>query len=97
MINSLIHYFENKKVLILGFGKEGQSTYKLIRKYLKEQKLYIADKKENFQENFEFLKEDKNLIFISGEKYLDDLKKYDIIMKSPGISFVGIDTTELIK
>lgn len=96
MINSLIHYFENKKVLILGFGKEGQSTYKLIRKYLKEQKLYIADKKENFQENFEFLSEDKNLTFISGEKYLDDLKKYDIIMKSPGISFVGIDTTEYI-
>ena len=26
---------ENKKVLILGFGREGQSTYKLIRKYLK--------------------------------------------------------------
>ena len=55
MIKDLIEYFENKKILILGFGREGQSTYRLIRKYLKEQKLYIADLKENFQENFEFL------------------------------------------
>ena len=48
MINDLIKYFTDKKILILGFGREGQSTYKLIRKYLKNQKLYIADRKDNF-------------------------------------------------
>lgn len=91
MIKDLIEYFENKKILILGFGREGQSTYRLIRKYLKEQKLYIADLKENFQENFEFLQHDKNLICISGKNYLNNLDKYDVIMKAPGISFAGMD------
>ena len=38
MINELINYFKDKKILILGFGREGKSTYKLIRKYLKTQK-----------------------------------------------------------
>lgn len=96
MINDLINYFENKKILILGFGREGQSTYKLIRKYLSEQKLYIADLKDNFQDGFDFLKEDKNVEYISGEHYLDNLENYDVIMKSPGISFVGVDKSKIL-
>ena len=94
MINDLIRYFENKKILILGFGREGQSTYKLIRKYLKNQTLYIADKKEICKDDYEILKNDNNVVFIFGERYLENLNQYDIIMKSPGISFVGIDTRE---
>lgn len=94
MINNLIKYFTNKKILILGFGREGQSTYKLIRKYLKDQLLYIADKEENFQKNFEILKNDNNVEFISGKNYLENIDGYDIIMKAPGISFVGIDITK---
>lgn len=96
MINDLINYFKGKKIIVLGFGREGQSTYKLIRRYLKEQHIYIADKKDNFQESCEFLDKDKNVTFISGENYLENLKEYDIIMKTPGISFVGIDTTEFL-
>lgn len=96
MINDLIQYFKDTKVLILGFGKEGQSTYKLIRRYLKDQKLYIADSRENFDDNYEFLKEDDNVIIINGENYLQNLNDYDVIMKSPGISFVGIDTTQYV-
>ena len=76
MINELIQYFKDKKILILGFGREGQSTYKLIRKYLKSQKLYIADKRENFQNDFSFLKEDNNISFISGTNYFKRLRHY---------------------
>ena len=94
MITDLVNYFKDKKILILGFGREGQSTYKLIRKYLPKQELYISDKKENFQDNFEFLKDDSNVSFTSGEEYLENLNDYDIIMKSPGISFVNLDTKE---
>ena len=50
MIKDLIKFLENKKILILGFGLEGQSTYKFIRKYLRDQTIYIADKRENFNE-----------------------------------------------
>lgn len=94
MISDLINYFQNKKILILGFGREGQSTYKLIRKYIKEQTLYIADRKENFEKDYEFLSQDKNIKCISGESYLENLEGYDLIMKSPGISFVGLDTSK---
>ena len=52
MITDLINYFKDKKILILGFGREGQSTYKLIRKYLPDQHLYISDKKFLVQEIF---------------------------------------------
>lgn len=96
MINDLIKYFEDKKVLILGFGREGQSTYKLIRKYLKEQKIYISDRREIIKDNYDFLKEDEKLEITSGENYLDNLEEYDVIMKSPGIPFVGVDTQKYI-
>lgn len=96
MISDLIQYFKNAKVLILGFGREGQSTYKLIRRYLKEQQLYIADSRKNFEDDYEYLKEDNNVTFIGGDKYLENLDNYDVIMKAPGISFVGIDTSSYI-
>ena len=92
MINDLIDYFRDKKIIILGFGMEGQSTYKLIRKYLKNQTIYIADQKKNFEEDYDFLKNDKNIICISGDHYLNHLENYDIIMKTPGISFAGLNT-----
>lgn len=93
MIQDLIKYFQNKKIIILGFGREGQSTYKLIRKHLKEQTLYIADEKEISKQDYDILKNDNNIIFVTGKQYLDGLEQYDIIMKSPGISFAKIDTT----
>ena len=97
MIKDLIEYFENKKILILGFGREGQSSYKLIRKYLDNQKLYIADQKLDFQNDFDFLEEDNNIACISGDNYLEHLDEYDIILKSPGISFAQIDITNIRK
>ena len=94
MITDLINFFNGKKIMILGFGREGISTYNLIRKYLKEQKLYIADKKENLIEENDFLIKDNNVEIIVGEDYLENLEKYDIIIKTPGVSFKGIDTSK---
>lgn len=38
-----IEYLKNKKILILGFGKEGQDTFNFLKKYCKD--ITIADKK----------------------------------------------------
>lgn len=88
MIDKLIDYLKDKKILILGFGKEGQSTYRFIRKYLKDQKLYIADRK---NVNEDLIINDNNIEVIFGEEYLENLDNYDIIMKTPGISFANIN------
>lgn len=65
MITELINYLKGKKVIILGFGREGKSTYKLIRKYLKDQLIYISDQKEEFEKTEELLQNDENVICYS--------------------------------
>ncbi len=91
MIKQIIEFFKDKKIAILGFGLEGKSTYNFIKKYLPEIKIDILDKCRSEQCS---TYEDKFITFVTGEGYLNNLKKYDIIMKSPGISFKNIDITE---
>jgi len=94
MINTIIKDFENKKIAILGFGKEGKSTYNFLRKYMGNIPLTIKDKNVTIKDD-PLLKKQDNVEIVVGEDYLDDLDKYDIIMKSPGISFKNITTTNI--
>lgn len=86
MYNEIINKLKDKNIAILGFGKEGKSTYNFIRRYLQNQKLTIIDKKE---QNID----DNNVTIISGDNYLDNLGIYDLIIKSPGITLKDIDIT----
>ena len=80
----IIDYVKNKKILILGFGREGKSTYNYLRKHLPEKLLTIGDR--NKPEI-----EDENVNIIFGEDYLDCLGDFDIVFKSPGIAFLEDD------
>lgn len=71
-------YFEGKSVLILGFGREGKSTLSLLRGF--DCEVTIADRNDVSSAETEGIK------VISGERYLDCLPDYDIIMKAPGIA-----------
>ncbi|NMP36818.1 MAG: UDP-N-acetylmuramoyl-L-alanine--D-glutamate ligase [Clostridiales bacterium] len=84
MSQKLIEYLENKKILILGFGREGRSSYEYIRRFLPEKPLAIADK------NPQTL-EDSRVCVICGDGYLDCLGDFDIVLKSPGIPFRGVN------
>jgi len=88
MYRKIIDKLKDKNIAILGFGKEGKSTYNFIRRYLKEQKLTILDKNE-------LDITDQNIELVIGDNYLNDLEKYDLIIKSPGISLKDIDLTNI--
>ena len=78
MQNKIIEELKNyKNIAILGFGKEGKSTYQFIRKYDSSLSLTILDEK-------------KIEINDSNTKYKEytgenDLTEFDLIIKSPGI------------
>lgn len=75
---------EGKKVLILGFGKEGLSTYRAIRANDIDFRIAIAD--ENSEPKIPInIKEDKNIHWHLGPSCYADMSQYDIIIKSPGI------------
>jgi UDP-N-acetylmuramoylalanine--D-glutamate ligase len=95
MVDAILKEIESKKVLILGFGKEGQSTFHFIRKYFPEKELFIADANENLWTMNSFLQKDLDVTLVLGERYLHDLDRFDLIIKSPGISIRHIEDPEI--
>ena len=95
MLKELINYLEYKSINILGFGREGKSMYKFLRKYFPNKLITISDQN-NFLEKNKELEKDNNLEFIIGEEYLSNLEKYDLIIKSPGVSLKNIDKSKII-
>lgn len=85
MIGKLIEHIKDKKILILGFGKEGQSSYQFIKKIFPQKKLTIADINEIHHNAIKIKDEDKNTNVFLGKKYLSQINDFDLIIKSPGI------------
>ena len=94
MIEEIISFLKDKKIAILGFGLEGKSTYNFIRKYLPAIQIDVRCNEINTDEEREYLSKDDHLSFITGNKYLEEMEEYDIVMKTPGISFKNIDISK---
>ncbi|PKP33890.1 MAG: UDP-N-acetylmuramoyl-L-alanine--D-glutamate ligase [Bacteroidetes bacterium HGW-Bacteroidetes-17] len=90
MIEKLRTLLNEKKILILGFGREGQSTYQLIRSFFPETPLTIADGNETHPEAKKVGASDQCVNIILGKSYLDEIFKHNLIFKSPGISLQNI-------
>ena len=88
-LENLLERIKNQKVIILGFGKEGISTYRFIRRHFPKMKLVVSDSNENL--NTDEFADDKHLKIIKGKDYDRNLNQYDLIFKSPGISFNMLD------
>lgn len=73
---------------ILGYGREGKSSYKLIRKCFPEIRMIIADRNTEVLDSDE-LKQDGFLELIGGSNYLQILGRCDLVFVSPGISITG--------
>ena len=75
MYRQLEELVKNKKVLILGFGREGKSTYNVIKNF--DCKIAIADLND--------VSFDADVKFIIGSEYQKAINDYDVVFKSPGI------------
>ena len=101
MLEELLKFLEDKKILILGFGMEGQASYSFMRRHFKDKKIYIADQvviDENLNDNTKnAYKDEKNGLveFNFGNKYLDNLENYDLILKTPGLSFKDVNIKKI--
>lgn len=93
MIEKIINLLLGKNIAILGFGREGKSTYTLLRKYIPDINLTIIDKDD--MSNDELVKGDNLVRFVYGDTYLNELDKYDLIIKSPGITLKDLDVSSL--
>jgi len=76
-----LNELKGKKILILGFGKEGIDTLKFLRKIFSKKIIGVADQKQFPISNFQF----SNVKWYLGKNYLGALKDYDVIIKSPGV------------
>ena len=79
MKETIRNLVKDKKVLILGFGREGQSSFRLISSVGGYECLDIADANAVSSD----LTAMHNVI--TGANYLDCLDDYDVVLKSPGI------------
>lgn len=88
MYKLILEKLKDKSIAILGFGREGKSTYNFLRKHFPEKELTIIDQKE-------IDIDDMYTVTVSGSDYLSNLEIFDCIIKTPGISLKDIDTTNL--
>lgn len=88
-IDTILDVLRNKRVAILGFGKEGVSSYHFIRKYFPTMPLTIADRSTAL--NISDLQSDENITVVTGEEYDKNLNQYDLILKTPGVNLNSLN------
>jgi len=82
-VDFITNALKGRKIIILGFGKEGVSSYRFLRRHFPDMHITVADGNANLKTD-EFV--DPKLTIIKGTGYDQGLNEYDLIMKTPGIS-----------
>ncbi len=90
MVEQILEGFRNKSVLLLGFGREGEASYALFRKYFPGKPICIADSSDNVRNN-PLLCNDPDVTFQTGAGYLAGINKFDVVVRSPGIPVWNLD------
>lgn len=88
LLLKMLENFKDKKILILGLGEEGIDNYLALRNIFPDKTLAVADKNplKAREEKIRKIKtKDKNLELFFGKSYLEKLRAYDVIIKTPGI------------
>lgn len=93
--NLLQGFFTDKQVAILGFAREGQSTYNAIRRILPDFPLLVCDRMEPVAPQGFLWEDDPNTQWYFGAHYLDGLRGAGLIIKTPGIPFRVLEDENL--
>lgn len=93
MYHKIIEFLEIKNIAIVGFGKEGKSTYNFLRRHTSSKLTIVDNNSELLTQNPE-LKNDEHLEFILGKDALNNLEQFDLIIKAPGVRFKDLDISK---
>lgn len=88
LIEELKRLIKGKRVLILGFGREGKTTFRRLLQAGGAAKLAIADQREfsgKEQRELRRVASMPDLHFWIGENYQSRIGEYDLVFRSPGI------------
>ena len=94
-MNTIFRRLRGKRILILGFGREGKSSLAFLRKYMPHAVVGVADRNESafkdltINPNNPISSSNPKLYF--GDNYFDAINDYDIVIKTPGISLKDKD------
>ncbi|MCD6178665.1 MAG: UDP-N-acetylmuramoyl-L-alanine--D-glutamate ligase [Bacteroidales bacterium] len=83
MLNKLPSIIQDKRIVLLGFGMEGQSSFRFFSKNFPKNNFLIADKNPNIREHP--LLQQADIEISTGQNYLSSISDNDFIIKSPGI------------
>ncbi len=86
MFQKIKRILDGKKILILGFGKEGRSTLSFLMDFVSAKSITVADKNDIASELPD------GIMSNCGDGYMSDLDSFDVIIKSPGIVFSNQST-----
>ncbi|MDR2753306.1 MAG: UDP-N-acetylmuramoyl-L-alanine--D-glutamate ligase [Oscillospiraceae bacterium] len=78
MLAQLVELVGKKRIALLGFGREGRSSYTFLRQLFPTRPLLIADKNP-------VALEDPYVTLLCGPDYLEVVHRCDILLKSPGV------------
>lgn len=94
-IDTIFKRLRGKRILILGFGREGKSSLAFLQKYLPHAIVGIADNNESAFKNLNINPDNplspNNPKLYFGDNYFDAVNDYDIVLKTPGISLKDKD------
>lgn len=77
MYTKICNLVNEKNILILGFGREGRSTYNFLKNHTNCKSITIADSRE--------IDAVEGAVLKCGKDYQKNLTDYDLVIKSPGI------------
>lgn len=92
----IIEKLAQKSCLILGFGREGKSSYRFLRSKFPDKEIVVADGNTNL--DIAEYQNDNRCKFILGVDYLSTINQFEMVIKTPGISLKDFEvsiTTEI--